>query len=59
MTRSRIRVQVASPVAPRGMLPVAETLPQAVEKLVRELDPEKIILFCEQQGILTGFSPNC
>lgn len=32
-------------VQPIGFPPVAETLPLAVEKLVNELDPEKIILF--------------
>lgn len=32
-------------VAPRGFPPVAETLPQVVERLVRELRPYKIILF--------------
>jgi predicted nucleotidyltransferase len=30
---------------PTGFPPVAETLPQAVKKIVRELEPEKIILF--------------
>ncbi len=32
-------------VAPRGLPPVAETLPAAIEKLIREVNPEKIILF--------------
>lgn len=32
-------------VQPIGFPPVAETLPEAVEKLVKELAPEKIILF--------------
>ncbi|GIV64101.1 MAG: hypothetical protein KatS3mg045_1440 [Bellilinea sp.] len=32
-------------VAPRGFPPVAETLPQVVERLVRELRPYKIVLF--------------
>ncbi|MGB9752485.1 nucleotidyltransferase domain-containing protein [Roseiflexus castenholzii] len=32
-------------VAPRGLPPVAETLPAAIERLVREVNPEKIILF--------------
>lgn len=31
--------------APRGFPPVAESLPQVVERLVRELRPYKIILF--------------
>jgi predicted nucleotidyltransferase len=30
---------------PTGFPPVAETLPQAVIKIVRELNPEKIVLF--------------
>lgn len=32
-------------VRPRGLQPVAKTLPRAVERLVSELNPEKIILF--------------
>ena len=32
-------------VAPRGLPPVAETLPPAIERLIREINPEKIILF--------------
>ncbi len=32
-------------VAPRGLPPVAETLPAAIENLVRAVNPEKIILF--------------
>jgi predicted nucleotidyltransferase len=32
-------------VAPRGFPPVAESLPQVVERLVHELRPYKIILF--------------
>ncbi|NOH01216.1 MAG: nucleotidyltransferase domain-containing protein [Chloroflexi bacterium] len=30
---------------PRGFPPVAKTLPPAIQRLVSELDPEKIILF--------------
>jgi predicted nucleotidyltransferase len=30
---------------PTGFLPVAETLPQAIERIVSALKPEKIILF--------------
>lgn len=37
--------QIQTKVAPIGFPPVAETLPAAVEKIVRELNPEKIILF--------------
>ncbi len=32
-------------IHPTGFLPVAETLPRVVERLVAELKPEKIILF--------------
>ncbi|MGQ9550451.1 MAG: nucleotidyltransferase domain-containing protein [Roseiflexus sp.] len=32
-------------VAPRGLPPVAETLPPAIECLIRAINPEKIILF--------------
>lgn len=32
-------------IAPRGFPPVAESLPQVVERLARELRPYKIILF--------------
>ncbi len=38
-------IPIPSDVAPRGLSPVAETLPVAVETIVRALDPEKIILF--------------
>jgi predicted nucleotidyltransferase len=31
--------------APRGLPPLAETLPAALEKLIEQLQPEKIILF--------------
>jgi len=37
--------QIASNIHPTGFPPVAETLPAAVEKIARELNPEKIILF--------------
>ncbi|MBC7226277.1 MAG: nucleotidyltransferase domain-containing protein [Thermoflexales bacterium] len=32
-------------LAPRGWPPVAQTLPQAIEKIVQAVKPEKIILF--------------
>ncbi|MCS6840770.1 MAG: nucleotidyltransferase domain-containing protein [Roseiflexus sp.] len=32
-------------VAPRGLPPMAETLPAAIEKLIREINLEKIVLF--------------
>lgn len=38
-------ISIASPVAPRGLPPVAETLPQAIEAIVHAIKPEKIILF--------------
>ncbi len=31
--------------SPRGLKPVSKTLPQAIERIVSELNPEKIILF--------------
>ena len=37
--------KVKTNMRPTGFPPVAETLPQAVKKIVRELKPEKIILF--------------
>jgi len=38
--------QGIAPITPRGLpRPVSETLPQAVARIVRELQPEKIILF--------------
>lgn len=37
--------QIKTDMHPTGFPPVAETLPAAVERIVRELDPEKIILF--------------
>lgn len=37
--------KVKTKMRPTGFPPVAETLPQAMEKIVRELKPEKIILF--------------
>ncbi|GIV64099.1 MAG: hypothetical protein KatS3mg045_1438 [Bellilinea sp.] len=39
------KLVVQKGVAPRGFPPVAETLPQVVERLVRELRPYKIVLF--------------
>lgn len=38
-------IAIASSVAPRGLPPVAETLPSAIERIVRAINPEKIILF--------------
>ncbi|RME80970.1 MAG: nucleotidyltransferase domain-containing protein [Caldilineae bacterium] len=38
-------VSIDSNVAPRGLPPVAETLPAAIETIVRALNPQKIILF--------------
>jgi predicted nucleotidyltransferase len=37
--------KVKTKMNPTGFPPVAETLPKAVKKIVRELNPEKIILF--------------
>lgn len=37
--------QITTNMHPTGFPPVAETLPAAVEKIARELNPEKIILF--------------
>lgn len=37
--------KIKTSVHPTGFPPVAETLPQAVDRIVRELQPEKIILF--------------
>ena len=45
MNRKGIPILATLHTAPRGLPPVAETLPAAIEKLVREVDPEKIILF--------------
>jgi len=45
MKRKGIPVLSTLHTAPRGLPPVAETLPAAIEKLVREVNPEKIILF--------------
>ncbi len=36
---------IKTDIAPTGFPPVAETLPEAVERIVAELNPEKIILF--------------
>jgi predicted nucleotidyltransferase len=36
---------VKTKVRPTGFPPVAETLPQAIKRIVTELKPEKIILF--------------
>lgn len=38
-------IRINSKVRPAGFPPVSKTLPQAVKKLVKELKPEKIILF--------------
>lgn len=38
-------IRINSKVRPVGFPPVSKTLPQAVKKLVKELKPEKIILF--------------
>lgn len=38
-------VEINTKVSPTGFPPVAETLPEAVARIVAELDPEKIILF--------------
>ncbi len=43
--RKSIHIPATLHTAPRGLPPVAETLPAAIEKLVREVNPEKIILF--------------
>lgn len=32
-------------LAPPGCLPVAETLPEAIQRIIQEIKPEKIILF--------------
>ncbi len=40
-----MEIELPVHVAPRGLPPVAETLPPAIERLIREVDPEKIILF--------------
>lgn len=37
--------QIPAQVAPRGLPPVAETLPAALERLIREVQPERVILF--------------
>jgi predicted nucleotidyltransferase len=38
-------VPVKTKVRPTGFQPVAKTLPQAIQRIVSELKPEKIILF--------------
>ncbi len=38
-------LSITTKVHPTGFPPVAETLPQAIERIVSELKPEKIILF--------------
>ncbi|MFN3730527.1 MAG: nucleotidyltransferase domain-containing protein [Fimbriimonadaceae bacterium] len=40
-----LAIPFPSHLAPRGLPPVAETLPAAIEKIVREINPEKIVLF--------------
>jgi predicted nucleotidyltransferase len=37
--------QIKTDMHPTGFPPVAETLPPAVERIARELNPDKIILF--------------
>jgi len=37
--------QIPDNIHPTGFPPVAETLPPAVDRIVKALDPEKIILF--------------
>jgi predicted nucleotidyltransferase len=38
-------LSIKTKVRPTGFPPVAETLPQAIKRIVTELKPEKIILF--------------
>ncbi len=38
-------LSITTKVHPTGFRPVTETLPQAIERIVSELRPEKIILF--------------
>ncbi len=38
-------LEITTEVSPTGFPPVAETLPEAVARIVAELKPEKIILF--------------
>lgn len=38
-------LQIKTNVQPTGFPPVSQTLPQAIERIVAELNPEKIILF--------------
>ncbi|MEW6286356.1 MAG: nucleotidyltransferase domain-containing protein [Chloroflexota bacterium] len=38
-------LQLPVHVAPRGLPPITETMPPAIERLIREVNPEKIILF--------------
>jgi predicted nucleotidyltransferase len=38
-------VQLPAYVGPRGLPPISETLPAAIENLIRRVQPEKIILF--------------
>ncbi len=42
--------RIASDIHPHGLPPVAKTLPMAIEKIVREINPEKIILFGSYAG---------
>lgn len=41
----RVQFPFSADLAPRGLPPLAETLPAAIENLIREVNPEKIILF--------------
>jgi len=42
---NRAMLPIKTDVRPVGFPPVAETLPRAIERIVSELKPEKIILF--------------
>jgi len=42
--------QLASKMNPTGFPPVADTLPQAIERIVSTLKPEKIVLFGSYAG---------
>ncbi len=38
-------MQIPLDVTPRGLPPLSETLPKAIENLIRQIQPEKVILF--------------
>ncbi len=40
-----LAIPFPSHLAPRSLPPIAKTLPAAIEKIVREINPEKIVLF--------------